>query len=124
MKRFPTFLLLALNVIVCGFALGCQPAEVTARDGIAAFRGYLISAQSRHVMECIAANGKLPVCDTLRRADASLNVAKDALEIYCGWAPGTDPAAPCSENKSAQAALTVALANMQKISGDIKAAAQ
>jgi hypothetical protein len=124
MKRFGTIILFALNVIVWGFALGCQPVEVSARDGIAAFRGYLVSAQSRHTLECIQAKGALPICDTLRRADASLNVAKDALELYCGWTPHSEPQATCEKNKSAQAALNTALANMQKMSTDIKAAAQ
>ncbi len=111
-------LLLALT------ATGCQPLEQTARDGIAAFSGFLVQAQDHHEVECKAAPTK-SLCVSINKAGDVLNMARGLSKVYCSGTPkaGDQPflaGGPCAADKSVEPRLRAAMSEMQKLFPVIK----
>ena len=125
MKK-PFFIIWAALCISTAF-IGCQSLDRSARDGIAAFKGYLEQAITRRGPECVASNGTAKYCDAIKRAASAENAAVSALAAYCQFTPfdaQNTPDKPCSPVKDLEGGLKSALANLNQLSGEIKAAAQ
>ena len=104
--------------------LACSPLEQKARDTSAALQGAIIAAQAKYHDSCVA-NSNQTVCREINNAIAAENGLITASETYCGWsplAPPSDPNAKCVPVKTAQAALTVAIANAATLTLEIKGA--
>lgn len=116
--------LFALSVV--GWAIGCaQPIEVTARDAIAASKGYIASASQRHTAECIQSGGQAEYCQIIVQAAYAENAAVTALETYCQIPAHMldTPDKKCQPVKSAEPALVAALKNLNSLAGELKKAA-
>ena len=108
---------------------GCTPVEQQARDALAASQGFIMQAQKNHQAECSQTPKKPFPCGTINQAVGAQNLAIDALETYCSWTPQdvADAAAgktvhACIEAKTAEDTLRSALANLNRILKDYKAA--
>ena len=115
-------------LIFCGMIAGaivmegCQPIERTARDTAAALSGSLVAAQAQYQGTC-QQNPQQLICQTINRGVAAQNALITATETYCGWSVSLappDPSAKCVPVKSAQAALTSAIANAKQLTVEVK----
>lgn len=112
-------MLLAISLLIL---VGCSPIEQNARNTAAALQGTIVAAQAKYHDSC-AAKPLQAVCQDINKAVAGENVLITAVEAYCGWsptAPPSDPNAACVAVKSAQAALTVAIANASTLTIEMK----
>ncbi len=115
---------LILTLLLALAATGCQSLEQTARDGIAAFYGFLVQAQDHHEVECKATPTKT-LCVSINKAGDVLNVARGTFKVYCSGTP--KPAeqpflagGPCAADKSVEPRLRAAMSEMQKLLPVIK----
>jgi hypothetical protein len=118
MKRITILLLLLFPL------LACSPIENKARDTAAALGGSLSAAQAKYHDTCVA-NPLQKVCVLINNGIAGENALITSIETYCGWstlAPPTDMAAKCVPVKSAEGALTIAIANAAQLTLEIKGA--
>lgn len=111
-------LLLLLPLVIL---LGCQPIQNTARDGIAAAKGVLQTAQTKYMAQCTANPQDAP-CVIIHKGVAAQNVAIDALEAYCegGATPAFKDGGPCVANKAVEPKLRASLDNLNQIIPDVK----
>jgi len=116
-----------LAVLIMGLMLvtvACQPVEMTARDTIAASKGFLDSQSAIHA-EC-ATTPTLAVCGLITKGNAAKHLAIDALEEYCAG-PQFESGGACvspkdkTQKNQLQGKLTSALTNLNQIITDIKA---
>lgn len=113
MKRVGVLFLLFASM------LGCQPTEQSVRDGIAASKGAIETAQSKYHDACVRDATQAP-CVAVTKAIAAQHVAIDALKIYCQFGPATDPTTKCQPVKAALPGLQSAVANMNATTADLK----
>lgn len=100
---------------------GC-PKDKNARDTAAALKGLLATAQTQYQASC-QANSTQATCQTINRGVAAQNALITAIETYCSMALTPTPPAPeaiCTPVKSAEGALSVALANANQAISEIK----
>lgn len=112
-------LIVLLGAVV--FLTGC-PAENNARDVAAGLNGVLTTAQAQNLASC-QANPTQSTCQLINRGVSGQNALITATETYCGWstsAPPPDPTVQCVPVKSAEAALTAAIANATELTTEIK----
>lgn len=109
--------LLAAIVSLTLVTTACPVLQDTARDSIAASKGYITTAQTQHP-EC-PSTPTAKACTIIHGAVAAENSAVDALELYCAG-PVFNSGGVCSPDKSGAAALQAALANLSKIITDVK----
>lgn len=107
-----------------------QPLEMTARDGIAAAKGFLIDANDRHP-ECgalvLGTKHTTPAslvgdaCTFIQNAVTVKDLAIDALTVYCGG-PSFNSGGPCqaSTDNTVEDKLKAALQHMETIIEDVK----
>ena len=111
---------LKLTVLLAATLLiaGCQPAENTARDSIAAAKGVIEQAQTEYLATCTADSTQRP-CTLINDAVAGQNLAIDVLNLYCS---GSDYLAggACQPNKEYQSRLLEAIRNLNGIISAIK----
>jgi hypothetical protein len=116
MKRL---LLLPLLLIT----LACpssQPLEQTARDGVAAAKGYLDSAKRQHP-ECVATPpAQSTDCSVISRGVGAKDALIDAINIYCASADYSTGGGACVPNKDMQPKLQEALNNLNLTISDVK----
>lgn len=114
------FILLPLLLMT----VACQPPQNSARDTIAAAKGYLDSARSHHP-ECntTSPNGT-HACQIIGKGTQAKDVAIDALEIYCSNTSTTgvnfQDGGPCVADKAYEPKLKAALASLNQIISDVK----
>ena len=102
--------------------VACSPLEQQARNAAAALQGTLVAAQAKYHDACVA-NPQQDTCVRINKGVSGENALVTAIETYCGWspsAPPSDPNATCVPVKSAQAALTAAIANANQFTLEIK----
>jgi len=100
----------------------CSPIEKQARDTAAALSGLLVTAQSQYAPSCVP-NPTQTICQTINRGISAQALLITSVETYCSWAISLQPPdanAKCSPVKSAQAALTSAIANANQAITDMK----
>ena len=117
-------LLTLVTVTACLVLAGCSPLEQQARNTGAALNGMIVAAQAKYQTSC-AGNPNQSVCQKINNAVSAQNALVTSVELYCGWstlAPPTDPNAVCTPVKSAQAALTAAIANTATLTVELKGA--
>jgi hypothetical protein len=114
---------LLLLVPLLAATLACppsQPLERTARDGVAAAKGYLDSAKSQHP-EC---GGEAPVastnCQIIYKGVAAKDSVIDALNVYCASPAYSTGGGECVPNKDVQSKLQEALNNLNQTIADVK----
>lgn len=120
-KMLLTMLLITLGA-ACLMIAGCTPIEQNARDAAAALGGSLAAAQAKYQATCTA-NPAQTVCTTINRGVAGQNALVTAVETYCGWsttAPPADMTTKCVPVKSAEGALTSAIANANRLTLEVK----
>lgn len=115
---------LALALCALLILTGCQPLEMSARDGIASAKGFLDSEAKQHP-ECNS-TPTLQVCTLITRGNAAKHTAIDALETYCSNdsfnAGGTACVKPSgSAGQIAANELKASLASLSQTITDIKA---
>jgi len=121
LKRLGIVPILVVTLIMAA----CSPIEVTARDGIAAAKGFLDSQAALH-NECNA-DPTAQVCALINKGNAAKHVAIDALEQYCtgpAFDAGTGPCqVPTDKTRkdTLQSQLSGALNNLNQTISDIKA---
>lgn len=96
MKVRQVTLLVICSVLLMGLK-ACPPKHETARDAIAAAKGFIEKAQQNHLAECTAQPEK-SLCVAINKAVDAQNLAIDALDAYCAgpfWLQGAacDPQA-------------------------------
>jgi hypothetical protein len=100
-----------LALTLCAFS--CSPVQNQARNTAAALQGAITAAQAQYQATCTT-NPKQTACVAINQAVSAQNALITATESYCGWST-TNPPNPttttCVPVKTAQAALTVAIAN-------------
>lgn len=97
-----------------------QPLEQTARDGVAAAKGYLDSAKGKHP-ECVGTSPASSTnCSVINRGVGAKDAVIDALNIYCASADYSNNGGPCVPNKDAQPKLKEALSNLNQTMSDVK----
>lgn len=102
--------------------VGCSPVEQKARDVAAAIKGSLVDADQRFGASC-KADPSQAVCGVMKRGEAAQNALITAGEAYCGWDPKNPPADPdakCVPVKDAKQALLVAIADAERLVGELK----
>ena len=97
---------------------GCQPAENTARDSIAAAKGVIEQAQAEYLAACTADSAQR-VCNLINDAVAGQNLAIDALNLYCSGS-GYLAGGACQPNKEYLPRLQEAVRNLGRITTAIK----
>lgn len=100
----------------------CSPIEKNARDTAAALQGIIIAAQTKYRVSCSSDPNQTP-CLTINRGVSGENALVTSIELYCGWstlAPPTDPNAKCVPVKTAEAALSSAIANAAQLTTEVK----
>lgn len=106
-------------ILACTLALtGCQPIEKTARDSVAAAKGYLDSAKAHHP-ECATNGGHGANCDIIARGVGAKDAVIDAVQVYCA-SSSYDSGSPCSPNKDAEPKLKAALQSLDQIMTDVR----
>jgi len=104
--------------------VACSPVEAKARDTAAALGGSITAAQAKYKDSCTA-NPAQSVCQLINKGVSGENALITAIETYCGWSTASPPAdmsAKCVPVKSAEAALTAAVANAAQLTLEIKGA--
>lgn len=113
-------MVLAVTMIACPAS---QPLEMSARDGIAAAKGYLDSAKSKHP-ECVEAGPHAtPVsaqCTMISKGVAAKDLTIDALDAYCSNDEYQQHGGACAPNKDAKPKLESALSNLDDIMKQVK----
>jgi hypothetical protein len=105
---------------------GCsQPFEASARDGIATASGFLNKAVELNKAECQGQPSEQK-CQAIKKAAASLDLAIDGLEAYCGGTgfnagttPCQSPADPAQKGQL-EAKLRAILQNLDRDITDVK----
>jgi hypothetical protein len=100
---------------------GC-PKDKNARDTAAALKGLLATAQTQYQTSC-QANKTQPACTTINKGISAQNALITAIETYCSMALTPTPPpdnTPCTPVKSAEGALSVALANAKQSITEVK----
>lgn len=116
--KFGVVVVLLLTVIL----VACSPLEQQARNTAAALGGVLVPAQAKYHDTCVA-DARQTICMTINKGVAAQNALITAVETYCGWSttsPPTDPNAKCVPVKSAEQALTAAIANAAQMTTEVK----
>ena len=123
-------LLYTLGVSLLAFAMmACpknQPLEMTARDGIAAAKGYLDSARAKHPECVMVGSHAVPTetkCALIFRGVAAKDLAIDALDAYCSSEAYQHQGGKCEPHADARPKLEAALANMDDVVKQVKAVA-
>jgi len=123
-------LLYTLGISVMAIAMmACpksQPLEMTARDGIAAAKGYLDSAKQHHP-ECAPQISAGPhaasvstQCDFIVKGIGVKDVAIDALDAYCSNDEFQHHGGSCVPNKDVKSHLEAALTNLDDVMAQVK----
>jgi gamma-glutamyl:cysteine ligase YbdK (ATP-grasp superfamily) len=99
--------------------VGCQPAEVTARDSIAAAKGFIEDQQKQRLQECTADKSK-EICVDINKAVEAQNLAVTALIAYCSDATFANNSGPCHPNRDLQPKLQAAIEQLNNIVNSIK----
>jgi len=118
MQRFGLFgFMLALLLAT----VACAPVQDVARDGIAASKGALVTAQSKYRDQCTA-NPAMKPCRIIHEGVAAQHLAVEALDLYCqGVAtPSFLDGGKCSPDKSVEPRLKAALQNLDVMIRDVK----
>jgi hypothetical protein len=113
-----------LTIAACLALAGCSPLLQQARNTAAALQGTLVASQAQYKTSCTA-NPSQTVCALINNGVSAENALVTATETYCGWSttsPPADPNATCVPVKTAQAALTAAIANATALTLQIKGA--
>lgn len=109
-------------VLLCLVMVACSPVEQKARDTAAALQGVIVAAQTKYHDSCTA-NPAQTACQAINRGVSGQNALITAIETYCSWSPSAPPADPnakCIPVKSAQAAMTAAIANATQLTTELK----
>lgn len=112
--------MLAIVVLLAGFACHIDPTIRAGRDTAAAAQGAIQAAQA----QC-KANAQAKVCPVIPQAAQAQNLLVTALETACGWsptAPPADPNAKCVVVQGALPALSAATQNVNTILQQLKGA--
>jgi len=115
-KRIAICLLFVLTIVM----VACQPFEKSARDSVAAAKGFIEQAQANHKQECVA-NPNTALCSAINQAVAAQNSAIDALDLYCAgsaWQSG----GACQPNKELEPRVRAAISNLDRMIKDAKGA--
>jgi len=107
-------------VLICFCLAACQPFEKSARDSVAAAKGFIEQAQANHGTAC-KANPNTALCSAINQAVAAQNSAIDALDLYCAgssWQSG----GACQPNKELEPRVRAAISNLDRIIKDAKGA--
>lgn len=107
-------ILLAMATILAA----CTDFETRSMKTVAAGSAFINDQAAQHKTEC-SANPALAVCVALARAAGGLNVAIDALEVYCGG-PSYASNGQCQPNAAYQYKLAEALANFTNEISDVR----
>lgn len=104
------------------FLTACSPLEQQARNTAAALQGTLVAAQAKYHDTCVS-NPSQNVCQKINNGVSAENALITSVETYCSWsptAPPSDPNATCTPVKTAQGALTAAIANAATLTLELK----
>lgn len=121
LKRLGIVPILVFTLILAG----CGPIEGTARDGIAAAKGFLDAQAAQHG-ECNA-NPNAQICQLVTKGNNVKHVVIDALEQFCSGPAFEDGSGPCqpptdkTRKDVLESQLKSALNNLKKTISDIKA---
>ena len=118
MRKIGTIIIALVAMVL----VACSPIEQKARDTAALLQGSIVAAQAKYHDTCVG-NASQNVCVSINRGVAGENALITAVETYCGWstiAPPADTNAKCVPVKSAEAALTAAIANATQLTLEIK----
>lgn len=100
----------------------CSPVEQNARNTAAALQGAIVAAQASQQTSC-STNPQQEACVVITKAVNGQAALITSIEAYCGWSvtnPPSDPNATCTPVKSAQPALTSAIANATTFITELK----
>lgn len=101
------------------FLIGCQPLEVSARDGIVTASAIIKAKQSKWRVTC-QANPSVTECQNINKAGAALNVAIDALNAYCTSDAFNNNIGPCEPKAAFTVKLKNALSDLNRIKKDVE----
>jgi len=110
---------------VCLLIYACQPFENSVRDGIGAANGYVNKALQQYP-QCAVKGSTGTQCAIIHKGADSINVAVDALELYCAspsFADGTGSCSPPTNKADKNQAvnkLRAALTSMNRNIADVK----
>lgn len=117
-RRTVLAVLLCLPLLLGLKACPSQPPYETARDSIAAAKGFIEQAQLNHHAECTA-NPSKKLCKAINTGVEAQNAAIDALDAYCAG-PAWNTGGVCDPQASVEAKLDEAIRNLNKIIANLK----